>query len=64
MRSVRRLRDDDRPIIYLDETWLNAHAAPERIWYDDKGKGGFKRPSGKGQRLIIFHAGKRSKKFK
>ena len=64
LRSVRRLRGEGRPIIYLDETWLNAHAAPERIWYDDEGKGGFKRPSGKGQRLIILHAGKRSEKCK
>ena len=33
------------------------HMQPERIWVDSDGKGGWKRPSGKGERLIIIHAG-------
>ena len=45
------------PQVYLDETWINSHAAPERIWVDEDGMGGWKRPSGKGERLIIVHAG-------
>lgn len=48
---------EGRPQVYLDETWSNSHAAPERIWVDKDGTGGWKRPSGKGQRLIIIHAG-------
>ena len=43
--------------MYLDETWINSHEAPERIWVDEDGSGGWKRPSGKGEKLIIVHAG-------
>ena len=41
-------------IIYTDETWVNAHHTNEVIWVDEHGRGGWKVPSGKGQRLIIF----------
>ena len=30
---------------------------PERLWLDEQGRGGWKRPSGKGQHLIILHTG-------
>ena len=43
--------------MYLDESLANAHISPERIWLDESGKGGSKRPSGRGQRLIILNAG-------
>ena len=36
---------------------MNSHAAPEKIWVDSSGAGGWKHPSGKGQRLIILHTG-------
>ena len=57
LREIRKYRKEGRPIVFLDETWANAHMAPERVWLDSEGKGGWKRPSGKGQRLIILHAG-------
>ena len=57
LRHVNRLRLEGRPIVYLDETWVNSHMAPEQIWVDQDGRGGWKRPSGKGQRLITLHAG-------
>lgn len=44
--------------MFLDETWANANIAPERLWLDEQGRGGWKRPSGKGQQLIILHAGR------
>ena len=46
--------------MYLDETWANSSIAPERLWLDEEGKGGWKRPSGKGRRLIILHAGSKN----
>ena len=57
LRRMRRNRMEKRPVVYIDETWLNSHAAPERIWVDTDAVGGFRHPSGKGQRLIILHAG-------
>ena len=27
-----------RPLVFLDETWANAHISKERIWLDDSGK--------------------------
>ena len=56
LRRMRRNRDEKKQIC-LDETWLNSHAAPERLWVDCDGSGGWRRPSCKGQRLIILHAG-------
>lgn len=56
-RSSRRLyRDAGRPIVYLDETWLNAHHFMERCWIDYDGKGVLV-PSGRGGRLIVFQSG-------
>ena len=57
LRRRKRNRVDKRPEVFLDETWLNSHAAPERLWVDCDGSGGWRRPSRKGQRLIILHAG-------
>ena len=41
----------------MDDTWVNAHHTNQYIWVDSDGKGGWKVPSGKGQRLIVVHAG-------
>ena len=30
-----------RPLVFLDETWANAHISKERIWLDDSGKNGW-----------------------
>ncbi|XP_062520186.1 uncharacterized protein LOC134195201 [Corticium candelabrum] len=57
LRQVKKYRDKGRPIVYLDETWLNVHHTLERRWTDYDGKGGLRVPSGKGGRLIILHAG-------
>ncbi len=49
---------EGRPSFLFDETWLNAYGAPEKIRVDEKVEmGGWKRPSGKGKRLIVLHAG-------
>ena len=49
LKNIMQYRREDRPIVYLDETWANSHMAPERLWLDEQGRGGWKRPSGKGQ---------------
>ena len=54
LRQIEKYRDEGRPIVYVDETWLNAHHTLERCWTDYDGKGGLRVPSGKGGRLIIF----------
>ena len=57
LRQIKKYRDEGRPIVYLDETWLNAHHTLERCRTDYDGKGGLRVPSGKGGRLVILHAG-------
>ena len=63
LRRLRRNRTERRPVIYLDETWVNARDSVEKMWVEDDPraaggtKGGLRKPSGKGSRLIILHAG-------
>ena len=63
LREIRKFRSEGRPLVFLDETWVNSHVAPERIWIDEDGSGGWKRPSGRGRRLIILHAGNLSDSY-
>lgn len=68
LRTIKRYRTENRPIFYLDETWLNEGHTKEKIWVDNTVKSkrhafieglstGLRNPSGKGRRLIILHAG-------
>ena len=63
LRRMMRNRREERPVVYLDETWANARDSVEKIWVDDDPvvSGGtivgVRKPSGKGNRLIILHAG-------
>ena len=60
---MRVNRREGRPVVYLDETWANARDGKEKMWVGDDPrasggtKGGIRKPSGKGSRLIILHAG-------
>ena len=56
MHGIRQ-ESDPRPIIYLDETWINQNHSRSYVWQDSTGQGGLKVPVGKGSRLIICHAG-------
>ena len=53
-------------MVYLEETWANAHDTRENMWVEDVPrvsvgtKGGIRKPSGKGKRLLILHAGSES----
>lgn len=68
LRLIRRYRRERRPIVYLDETWVNSGHRRKIVWKDTTIKSarqafiegqtvGLKPASGKGQRLIITHAG-------
>jgi len=58
LRNICTLREqnDTRPVVYLDETWINQNHSRTRIWQNDENTTGLKVPSGKGNRLIICHA--------
>ncbi len=58
LRKIKKVRENKQSskIIYLHETWINANHTVRKCWLDSNGRG-FKTPLGKGQRLIILHAG-------
>ena len=37
LNRMRRNRSENRPVIYLDETWCNAHHGKERAWVERDG---------------------------
>jgi len=49
--------NDTRPVICLDETWVNQNHSRLQIWQNDKRTEGFNVPTGYGGRLSITHAG-------
>ena len=66
LRRIRQAKQAGRPLIYLDETWVNAHHTVTQAWYDDSGvptaiaagaTGPPDAPPGKGRRLIVLYAG-------
>ena len=54
LRHLHRNRNpaENRPVVYLDETWVNARHGRDTMWVDADGEGGWKCPSGKGGGLI------------
>ena len=59
LRKMRQNQADKKPVVFLDETWANAH---DLAWVEDDAVtgctlGGKRRPSGKGKHLIILGAG-------
>jgi len=55
-----RHNNDTRPVVYLDETWVNQNHTRGYIWQNEQNSEGLKVPTGKGSRLIICHAGSSS----
>ena len=49
LRRLRRNRQEQRPVVYLDETWVNAHHGQGTMWVDKDDTAGWKRPSGRGE---------------
>ncbi|KAG0444868.1 hypothetical protein HPB47_013297 [Ixodes persulcatus] len=37
LRSIKEYRQDNRPIYYLDETWINAGHTRSKVWKDHRG---------------------------
>ena len=35
LRRIRHNRIEGRPVVYLDETWANAHNGKSRAWVED-----------------------------
>ncbi|GBL86014.1 hypothetical protein AVEN_89073-1 [Araneus ventricosus] len=56
---MHNVRNDflSRPVIYIDETWVNANHSPKFIWQSSTSQGGLNVPLEKGSRLIICHVG-------
>ena len=52
-----RERGKGYDIVYLDESWINAHHTYLREWQSLDGEQKRKIPSSKGQRIILTHAG-------
>lgn len=59
LREIREMRKNNYDIVYIDETWINAHHTNAKEWQSADGTVKRIIPSSKGQRLIIAHAGSR-----
>lgn len=56
LRKAKNINDWSK-VVFLDETWLNANHTVGKCWTDDTAQSCTKVPEGKGERLIICHAG-------
>lgn len=56
LRTIKRYREEKRPIIFLDETYVLSSHCKSQSWSDDTSNG-VRTPVSKGSRLIIIHAG-------
>ena len=56
LRAIRAYREEGRPIVYSDETYIHSSHTTSYAWDDGSGAG-LKAPISKGRRLIIVHAG-------
>jgi hypothetical protein len=56
LRAIRKYRQEGRPIMYVDETYLHSSHTTLHEWADDSTKEVIA-PMSKGQRLIIVHGG-------
>jgi hypothetical protein len=54
--QMKQIRQLPCPVLYLDETFLHQNHTLGKCWQLN-GEGGFQVPTGKGNRLIILHAG-------
>ncbi|KAG8240405.1 hypothetical protein J437_LFUL002548 [Ladona fulva] len=68
LRKIRKYSEEDREIIYLDETWVNEGHTTSKSWHDSNIKSskqamleglstGLKRLTGRGPRFVILSAG-------
>ena len=55
--KMKDARETGRPIIYLDETWVNVNLTRDKMWINDDNEEAFRTPIGKGSCIIVVHAG-------
>jgi transposase len=60
LRQIRERRMQGYDIVYLDESWVNAHHTYEKEWQSCDREKRRTIPSSKGQRIILAHAGSRT----
>lgn len=56
IKKITKYRQEGRPIIYTDESYVDSSHSVSKAWSDDSNEG-LKKPISKGQRLVIVHAG-------
>lgn len=56
IRKIKKYREEMRPIIYVDDTYIHSSHTTPHSWYDSTGAG-TRAPVSKENRLIIVHAG-------
>ncbi|XP_072157962.1 uncharacterized protein [Bemisia tabaci] len=59
LQKLHKLRSekDSRPVVHLDEAWVNKNHSPNYVWEDADGNQGLVVPTGKRGRIILAHAG-------
>lgn len=56
LQKICKYRQEGRPIIYTDESYVDSSHASSKAWTDESTQG-LKKPISKGQRVVIVHAG-------
>ncbi|GBP26283.1 hypothetical protein EVAR_95451_1 [Eumeta japonica] len=56
LQKIKKFKEEGRPIIYTDESYVDSSHASTKAWSDGSTQG-LKKPILKGQRLVIVHAG-------
>ena len=60
LRKMKELRCTGRPIIYLDETWVNVNHTKDKVWMCEGPDGDYVVPIRKRTPFIVQHAGSSS----
>lgn len=56
LKNIRKYREEGRPVVYMDETYIHSSHVSQKSWADNNNDG-VAIPLTKGARLIIIHAG-------
>ncbi|XP_021199802.3 uncharacterized protein LOC110383347 [Helicoverpa armigera] len=56
LTTLMKYREEGRPIVYTDESYVDSSHSGSKAWSDGSLKG-LKKPISKGQRVVIVHAG-------
>ena len=56
LRAMKKYREENRPIVFMDETYIHSSHTTPSAWSDESMQG-LLAPVSKGPRLIVLHAG-------